>query len=367
MNRSVLIINWRDTKNPEAGGAEIYYHEIFRRLAAKGLAVTVLSHAFNGAPAEETVDAIRVIRRGPQLLFNYAIIPFLVRHAREYDLIVEDLNKIPFFTPLFLRQKRLHLVMHFFGAAIFREVFFPFAVYVFLAERLVRLVYRRERFVAISDSTRREIDAFSRGGLPTAIVEPGIDTEFYHPVCPKSAVPTLVCVTRLKRYKNVQFLIRALPLIRKELPETRLIIAGSGEYRATLDQQVRESGQTGSVVFEGFVSEERKRELLSQAWLFVIPSVKEGWGICNIEASLCATVPLASNVAGLRDSVHDGETGFLFEYNNLDDYVRKALTVLTNAGLRESMQERARSFGMGFSWDRMSERMGNAIESAIGD
>ena len=161
--KKILLINWRDIRNPEAGGAEIYYHEIFRRIAAKGYSVTVLSHRFPGAPLREEVDGTTVIRHGSKFLFNFAIVPFLLRRAREFDLVIEDLNKIPFFTPLFILQQRLHLAMHFFGVEIFREALFPAALYVFLMEKLAGLLYRNERFVAGGIGGRRGEDHLGPG------------------------------------------------------------------------------------------------------------------------------------------------------------------------------------------------------------
>ncbi|MBN1307358.1 MAG: glycosyltransferase family 4 protein, partial [Chitinispirillaceae bacterium] len=225
--KRILLINWRDIKNPEAGGAEIYYHEIFRRIAAKGCAITVLAHRFRDAPEREEVDGITVIRRGSKFLFNFAIIPFLLRNRARFDLVVEDLNKIPFFTPLYLRCPRLHLVMHFFGAEIFREALFPAALYIYFMEKLAALCYRGELFVAISESTAREIERFPVPRHRIGIVEPGVDTSFYRPVCPKADPPVLAYLCRLMKYKNVQFIIRALPLLQKSIPDLSLEIGGT--------------------------------------------------------------------------------------------------------------------------------------------
>ena len=154
-NKKILLINWRDIKNPEAGGAELYFHEIFKRLNTRGYDVTVLAHKVKGMPDEEVVDGMRTIRIGSKFLFNYSAFLYARKHQKEYDLIVEDLNKIPFFTPMGTKSKRLHMVMHFFRKSIFREAFFPFALYVYLMERAVALFYKKENFLAISQSTTR--------------------------------------------------------------------------------------------------------------------------------------------------------------------------------------------------------------------
>jgi glycosyltransferase involved in cell wall biosynthesis len=367
MTPHILLINWRDTRNPEAGGAEIYYHEIFRRLAARGMRVDVLAHTFAGAPAEETVDGLRVVRRGSRSLFNYDVAPYLRRHAGEYDLIIEDLNKLPFFTPLYVRRPRLHMVMHFFGGAIFHEAAWPLAAYVYLMERLVSVAYRGEHFVTISASTRDDVLRRVGHAASIDVVEPGIDTSYFHPACAKSATPLLVCVGRLKKYKNVQFLIDALPALRERAGDVALEIAGAGDYLGALKRRAQRQGVAGRVRFLGRVSEEQKRELLSRATLFVNSSAKEGWGITTIEAAMCGTVSVASDVPGLRDSVRRGETGELFRYNDREDFVAKTAALLADHERRERMEEAARRFAESLSWDSMAQRMEQVIADRLRD
>jgi glycosyltransferase involved in cell wall biosynthesis len=362
--KKLLLINWRDIRNPETGGAETYYHEIFRRVAAGGeYDVTVLSHAFKGAPAREDIDGTHVIRMGSRSLFNLQIIPFVRAHQRDFDLIIEDLNKIPFFTRLYVHRPRLQLAMHFFGAAIFREVAFPFAAYVHAMESLIRLVYRGERFVAISGSTRADLLAMVGVRTRVDVVEPGVDTSFFRPTQPKSPTPTLVYVGRLKKYKNVQFVIRCLPAIRQQAPGVRLIIAGSGDYRGELECLVAGLHLGDAVSFAGFVSEEQKRDLLSSATLMPNPSVKEGWGITNIEANLCGTLSVSSNVHGLRDSVRDGETGVLYRPDDEADFAAKTVALLTDAARRAAMEAKAIEFGKTFAWDSMAAAMLTVLRS----
>ncbi len=358
----ILLVNWRDIRNPEAGGAEVYYHEIFRRLAARGFEPHVLSHAWPGAAAEETIDGVRVVRRGSRSLFNFQVAPYLRRHQREYDLVIEDLNKLPFFTPLYLRARRLHLVMHFFGTSIFHETIPPFALYVYLCERLVGLCYRGERFVAISQSTAAEVRQRVGHVGAVDVVEPGIDTEFYQPTVAKSATPLIVCLARLMRYKNVQFVIAAMPRLREQFEGVKLVVAGRGPYAAALRRQVRRLRLDGCVEFAGRVSEEQKRELLSRATVFVNPSAKEGWGITSVEAALCGTVTVASDVPGLRDSVRDGVTGRLYPYGDSEAFVDIVSAVVRDRGKREAMEQEARRWAGGMSWDAMADRMAAVLE-----
>ena len=97
---NILVLNWRDMKHPEAGGAEVHFQELFRRLVKKGHSVTLLTTRFRGAAREDVQDGIRVCRWGHTYTFNWEaplLIARLLRKQR-FDCIVDDVNKIPFFT-----------------------------------------------------------------------------------------------------------------------------------------------------------------------------------------------------------------------------------------------------------------------------
>src|SRR5690242_12915010 len=97
----ILVVNWQDRENPQAGGAEIHLHEIFGRLAARGHEVTLLCGGWPDCPPRATLDGIDVIRIGTRLTW-----PALARGAYKrlfgnhpHDVLVEDINKMPLFTP----------------------------------------------------------------------------------------------------------------------------------------------------------------------------------------------------------------------------------------------------------------------------
>jgi glycosyltransferase involved in cell wall biosynthesis len=171
-------------------------------------------------------------------------------------------------------------------------------------------------------------------------------------------------VSRIKKYKNMQLLIEALPLVRDKVPDVELTIAGGGDYLPQLKALAQRKGLAQWVHFPGRITEEQKRDLLSRATLFVNPSAKEGWGITSIEANMCGTVAIASDVAGLRDSVRDGETGLLFEFNNLDLLVEHTVGLLTDSQRRTKMELAAGEFARSLGWDQMARRMGDVLAGA---
>ncbi|MBN1601845.1 MAG: glycosyltransferase family 4 protein [Chitinispirillaceae bacterium] len=363
--KKILLINWRDIKNPEAGGAEMYYHEIFRRLEGRGYQTTVLSHMFSGAPKEEIIDGMRTVRIGSKFLFNFSAIAYVNKHQNEYDCIIEDINKVPFLTPLYTKKKRLHMVMHFFKGSIFSETMFPLALYIYCMEHCVPLFYKNDRFIAISGSTSDEIIDFGIDRKRISIVEPGIDTTYFKQTVPKGNPPVISYVGRLMKYKNIQFIISALPKLREMVPGVVFEVGGWGDYRSELEQLAQRLGVGDAVKFLGRISEEEKRDMLSRSTLFVNPSLKEGWGINNIEANLCRTISLSNNVPGLKDSVIDNVTGLLYENSNIDDFCKKAYSALTDKNLLRRLEEKAYERALSLDWDSIAKRMEEVLKSSV--
>ncbi|MGD8700188.1 MAG: glycosyltransferase family 4 protein, partial [Gemmatimonadales bacterium] len=164
---NLLVINWQDIKNPQAGGAEVHLHEIFGRLGRRGHRVTLLCSGWPGAAARETVDGMAIHRVGGRHSFALLAMPYYRRYLRseDFDLGVEDINKIPLFSPLWLRMPVVALIPHLFGATAFSEASLPFASAVWVAERPVPFVYAGVPFQAISESTADDLEA---RGVPRA-------------------------------------------------------------------------------------------------------------------------------------------------------------------------------------------------------
>jgi len=299
----LLVINWQDIKNPQAGGAEVHLHEIFGRLVRRGHRVTLLCSSWPGATPVETVDGMTVHRVGRRHSFTLRAMPYYRRYLRgeDFDLGVEDINKIPLFSPLWLKMPVVALIPHLFGTTAFNEVPVPFATAVWLAERPVPFVYEDVPFQAISESTADDLAA---RGVPRArvrVIPPGIDHERFRPdpQVVGFAEPTFAYVGRLKRYKGLEVVIDATARLAAEGVEARLLLAGKGDHEAALREYAAERAPD-SVTFLGFVSEAEKVDLLRKAWATVYPSPKEGWGITNVEAAASGTPALDEGDAANR-------------------------------------------------------------------
>lgn len=353
----ILIVNWQDIKNPLAGGAEVHLHEVFSRIARAGHEVTLFCSSFPGAPPEEALEGIHIIRRGGRYLFNFRFLfEYLSRFRKQqFDIVVDDMNKIPFFTPLFVRKPIYGVTHHLFGRSIFLETNFILASYVYWMERWAVALYKRRKipFIVGSPSTERELRNAGFRSEDVTLINYGVDHvthQFEGAVkCPS---PLIGYFGRLKKYKSVDHLLHALPDVLKHVPNLKVLIVGEGDDRLRLEQKTKELGLDGPVEFTGFVSVEKKIELLQQMWLKVTTSSKEGWGLTVIEANACGTTVLASNVEGLRDAVQDSETGLLYTYGDVDDLAKKMVQILTDEELRKRLTKNAIEWAKRFDWGR---------------
>jgi len=365
----ILVVNWQDRENPQAGGAEAHLHEIFGRLARRGHEVTLLVSGWRGAPRRARLDGMEVYRAGGRYTFSLAAPAAFRRHLvqRRFDVVVEDLNKVPLYTPLWTPGPVVLLVHHLFGATAFLEASPPVAAATWLLERGVPRVFRNAPTLAVSESTRQDLIARGLHARAIEVIPNGIDLDRFSPdpAVEKFPHPTLLYLGRLKRYKRVDLPIRAVARLREERLDVRFLVGGRGDHRRALEKLVSRLGLEDRVSFLGYVSEERKVELFRRAWVHVLTSPKEGWGIANLEAAACGTASVASDAPGLRESVVPGQTGFLVPHGDVERLAEALGTLLREPGVREGMSRRAAAFARGFSWDASAEAMEAYIRRVV--
>ena len=358
--RRLLAINFRDPAHPEAGGAELHLEWILREAVRRGFDVTWLASGFPGAAPEALHEGMRVVRRGEWWNFNLVLPDILKREfsAPAPDLVVEDINKVPCFTPWWTRSEVGVIVPHLFGKTAFQEAGPFLGAYVVALEEMIPWAYRGKRFVVISESTR---DDLVRRGVPRErieVVHCGLDHGLYHvdPSVRKSEHPMIVFVGRLRRYKGLDWVMRTLPDVIDRVPGARLVVLGDGPFRNTLESMASRWGMASAVDFRGFVSAEEKVRWMRQAWVLVQPSPKEGWGLTVVEAGACGTAVVATDAPGLRDSVRDGATGLLVPDRDRAKLGAALIQVLTDASLRERLGTAGVEWAKRFRWSTCGAR-----------
>jgi glycosyltransferase involved in cell wall biosynthesis len=316
------------------------------------------------------LDGLDVHRTGGRNTFPLAAPRYYLRHLRNqgFDVVVEDLNKVPVFSPLWAGCPVVLLVHHLFGRTAFQEASVPYAAATWLLERPLPWFYRQLPAEAVSESTARDLVArgFSRDRL--VVIENGVDTGFYSPdpALARFPEPTALYLGRLKRYKRVDLILQAVALLRDRGVALRLIIAGQGDAAPELRSLRDRLGLQNVVDFPGYVSEEEKRTLFRRTWVHVLTSPKEGWGISNLEAAACGTATVASDSPGLRDSVIHEQTGYLVPHGDVAALAERLRLLLTSPDLRDRLGGGARRFAERFTWERAARATEAHLHSVLG-
>ena len=353
----LLIIEYRDITHPEAGGAEVILQEVFKRIVAAGHEVDYLCNRHPGAKDEEFIDGIRFIRRGQQPYFNL-LAPWVYRselRKNKYDVIVEGIDKLPFFMPLFQHEVPvLCIVPHLFGTTVFREASLPAGAYVYAHEKLIPRVYRKCLFSVLSQGTRDDLIRRGVSAGNIQVIYSGLSQEQYSAPLEKPASdhPVLLYLGRIKKYKGIELGLQAVQRLRDKYPTIEYQIVGAGDYLDALRGLTEQMGLSRNVTFTGIKRGQEKTELLQRASLLLYTSPKEGWGLSVVEANTCGTPVVASDSPGLRESVVDGKTGFLVPHGDVQELANRIDEMLSDPLLYRRMRGEAIVWGRRFTWER---------------
>ncbi|HUB93728.1 MAG TPA: glycosyltransferase family 4 protein [Verrucomicrobiae bacterium] len=317
----ILWLTWKDYTHPQAGGAEVVLRELSRRLVDDGHTVTFLTVRHPGASAHEMLDGIEVIRVG-QNRYSHSIqaLAYYLRHLRgKYDVVIEVVNTAPYFSVLFGGGAKTFLFYH----QLAREVWFhetksPIAEAGYYAlEPIATRVLSRSKapLITVSDSTLHDLSGYGFREERGHIITQGITIQPIPSLATaqKTKDPTILSLGALRAMKRTLDQIKAFELAKQHIRNLKFVIAGdaSGEYGQRVLDYIAHSEFAADITYEGRVTDERKTELMRQAHMMCVTSVKEGWGLIVSEAASQGTPAIVYDVDGLRDSVHDRETGLV--------------------------------------------------------
>jgi glycosyltransferase involved in cell wall biosynthesis len=363
----LVAVNWQDLDNPLGGGAETHLHEILERLAAWGHEVVLLCGGWPGCPPRAERGGVEIHRVGTRQTFALLARRYWERHLvqRGFDVLYEDINKMPLFTTRWSGPQRTVVVVpHLFGGAAFQELNPVLASAVWLSERPIPWMYRGVPFQSISESTADDLVERGIARELVKVIPPGVSFEYYTPDARvRAAVPTFAYLGRLKKYKGVDLVIRAFAQMARQ--DAILEIAGAGDYRPALERLVDSLALGERVRFLGFVTEAEKLALLRRAWVVSLASPKEGWGLTNGEAEACGTPVVASDSPGIRESVRHGETGFLIRHGDVAAMAAAYDRLAADPKLVAEMGAKARAFAESFTWDRCARETEAHLLSVI--
>jgi glycosyltransferase involved in cell wall biosynthesis len=342
----VAFFNWRDVKNPLAGGAEVYVHEVLSRLVGMGHEATLFTSTFKGCLPQETIDGVGHVRYAGKFgIFAKASSCYSSKIKGKFDIVAESINGVPFFTPFFSKEKTVSLIHQLTRENWYSGIALPAAFIGYHAEDALLSFYKDVPCVAPSQSTKSDLLKLGFSNLRVIHGASNISRE-----TKGSKKKAVLCLGRLTKSKRVSHALAAFRKIYDSNPEYSLWVAGSGPEEKSLRAMAARLGIP--VRFFGFINESEKIRLLSEASLLLFPAKREGWGLVVLEANSCFTPVIGYDVHGLRDSIVPGLNGYLADEGDIDMLAASSIRLLQDSRRLGEVENSSKEYSRKFSWDR---------------
>jgi glycosyltransferase involved in cell wall biosynthesis len=362
----ILILNWRCPKNPKAGGAEFLTFEVAKRLVTWGHSVEWFSASFTGAITEEEIEGVHFVRAGRQWTVHWHAFQRYFRRLRtRFDLVIDEVNTIPFFTPLWADIPVFMLIYQLAREVWWYQSPFPISLLGFALEPLYLRLYRRFPIITESRSTQSDLQGLGFSG-PITVVPIGVES-IDDGLATKASIPTFLYVGRLTSSKRVKEIIQAFANFRNRAGTGQLWLlgAGSDSYMRSLYSLRSRLRLDGDVQFWGHLSTPDKHRRMAEAHVLLMASVREGWGLVVTEANACGTPAVVYDVPGLRDAVRHGETGLVVSPS--PEAMAQGMRMLLKDPITyKQFADKSKAWSASFSLDNTARIMARAISSAVG-
>src|SRR3989338_4487418 len=357
---NILIFSWRGSGHPNAGGAEISTHEHAKGWIKAGHSVTLFTSYYQGARRVEIIDGVTFIRKGRQFFgvqweaFKW----YLSKDHPKYDLVIDQFHGISFFTPLYVRVKKLAFI-HEVTKEVWRLNQFPVPFNFFVGtigkiiEPFIFRLYKNVQFMTVSESTKKDLIKWGISSDNIMIIHNGVNVPLFKRLPYKETKKTIIYLGALAKDKGIEDALRTFSILNMVSSDWQFWVVGKSGlgYSTKLKLQSKKLLLKDKIKFWGYVNEFKKFELLAKAHVLINPSICEGWGLVVIEAASVGTPTVAYNVAGLRDSVVDSETGLLCDAKP-EALASKIQYLLDHKQLYQSLSTNCFKWSKKFSWKR---------------
>lgn len=362
----LLWLNWKDTKHPHAGGAEVVNHALMKRLVADGHTVTLVTARYPGSSATDVVDGVNIIRVGRSRYTHsfVALWYYLTKLRNQFDAVVETVNTAPYLTSLFPGTARHILFYHMLAKEIWMyETSFPLNFLGrYILEPVANWLQSRtsSTVITVSQSSKDDLIASGFDANAIHIVSEGIELA---PVASLAHVkkytnPTILSLGAVRAMKQTDQIVTAFEILRDTTEiDVRLIIAGgvADAYGEQVLEHIKRSPHRDVIGYRGWVSEAEKIELMQHAHIIAVTSVKEGWGLIVTEANSQGTLAVVYNVCGLRDSVQHNRTGLVAEQNTPEALAKSFAVIFSDPKRYNQLQLHAWQWSKQITFDQCYE------------
>ena len=349
---NILILNWRDIKNPAGGGAEILTHEIAKRWVTAGHHVTQFSSAYPEALSSESVDNVMFIRQGHWWSVHLYSFIYYLRNKKSYDVIIDEVHWFPFFAAVYAPKKTIALTCEVATKLLYRIFPYPVAFVFSMIEKVYLLLYKKVPTMAISPSTRDDLIVSGHDENSIVVLPMGLTLPKGLKLQNKESQPTLISIGRLNKQKGTLELLETFSKIHKSFPSSKLWLIGSGDkiFKEGILNRARKLKIEDSITLWGFITEKEKFNLLSRSHILISASQQEGWGLTIPEAGMMKTPSVVYNIPGFRDIIVQNKTGILTK-TNPESLAEDTIKLLRDKKLYNKLQENSYIQAKSYSWE----------------
>lgn len=372
--KTILSLSWRDIKSPTAGGAEVQTHEMLSRVNHEKYRIIHLAAWYDGLEESEYIDQVNYIRKGNIFTVIWYAFLYYKHNRRNIDYVIDQCNTHRFFTPLWVKREKRIFYIH----QLTREIWdimlhFPMNKIGKVMENAMLKLNKRDNTIALSQSTKEDLVNVGFDPKKITIIPIGVDFKPWDPqeFLEKEEHPTFVYVGRYASYKGIDVAVEAFGRLKEVYPNARLWILGKKNEKYVSECLVPISNKYGlswgtaeegaDIISWGFVSEQKKLNLLSRATALLFPSIREGWGIPISEAGDVGTPSIVFDSPGIRDAVNFGKAGYLCHTNNEKGLLEQMMLAIDDKTLYNEMREKAYEFSSQFLW----EKIGGKFEEVL--
>jgi glycosyltransferase involved in cell wall biosynthesis len=368
---------------PHFGGTEKYVKDLSVELASRGHEVTVISNNVPkeaGAPSQERMDGITVKRLKAM---NFVYLPvsfeFNLKMLDGFDLVHTHCPSFGFTRAVRDRLKVPHVVTYHCDTTMsekFLGIKMPKAVIravEFLTNQYAKMVLPKvDAIITTTESyasTSPVMKHFPHHAIPIGIhyeifdksrASQGITEE-------KRDRKKVLFLGRLAANKGIDYLVHAIPLVLKEVPDAKFVICGEGEEKPHVEAYIDEVGVRDHIEFRGKVNLDEMVELYSTSAMFVFPSINrlEAFGIVQLESMACYTPVIASNIPGVNNVMDEGQNGLLVEPRDPAALAAAIVKILKDPELAKKMGAHGRQLvEQKYNWKAIGDRI-EAVYRAV--
>ena len=370
---NILVFSWRDPKHPLAGGAEQSMHEHMKGWVKEGHFVTLFSSLIKDSKQIEYLDGIKIVRNGNQYLgVQIKAFFYYLKNKNNFDFVVDQFHGIPFFTPLYVTKPKLAVLQEVAKEVWFKNPLkFPINFIIgfigYITEPIIFLFYKKTHFMVGSNSAKEDLIKFGIRKNNITIVPHGV-------ILPKKIPDHKITNPKMITYfgpltadKGIMDAIKTFNILNKKGNYSFCIIGRpeTDRYYKKVMQKVRKFDLNSKIEFWKRPTDEEKFEILSKSYLLINPSIREGWGLVNIEANAVGTPVIAYPSQGLIDSVSDNLSGVLTKNSTPEDLAMEIEKLVKDKAKYQRLSIGAKKWASRFSWQKSRKESLKLINSLI--